>query len=323
VWCSAFAKDHHTQDEIKPALENMKKERAFVSAESVSKKFALDESSDETDTDGGEVDIDANFCQQIVTRTNDIAFASSTFRNHRDLEMAKMNMAISIECAEFRGIILDTGAIRRSTMCTEQYKAYCSAFGVPMRIKKETRSIQGVGGKVIAVGIANAPMPITNLGITIDVEFLILPRCTSPTLLSLKDMRENNIGIYIIGGHLTHDSRKHALHFVKDFWVHKWSPGEIETCLFTEAELRKLHHSFGHPSVNALTNMLRRARPMESDGVRKALESITKNIQICELSASKPRHFRLSIGTDYIIFNHVVAVDVIYLQSKPVLHCVC
>jgi hypothetical protein len=219
-----FAKGHHTQEEIKHALDNMKKERAFVSAESVSKTFALDESSDETDTDGDEVDIDANFCQQIVTRTNDIAFACSTFRNHRDLEMTKMNMAISIECAEFRGIILDTGANRRSTMCIEQYKAYCSEFGVPMRIKKETRSIQGVGGQVIAVGVANITIPITNLGITIDVEFLILPGCTSPTLLSLKDMRENNIGIDIIGGYLTPDSRKHALHFVKDFWVHKWNP---------------------------------------------------------------------------------------------------
>jgi hypothetical protein len=62
---------------------------------------------------------------------------------------------------------------------------------------------------------------------------------------------------------------------------------------------------------------------MESDGVRKALESITKNCQICEHSASKPRHFRLSIGTDDIIFNHVVAVDVMYLQSKPLLHVVC
>jgi hypothetical protein len=85
-----------------------------------------------------------------------------------------------------------------------------------------------------------------------------------------------------------------------------------------------LHRSFGNPSVNELTNVLNRARP-EEDGsqFRKLISKITQNCHVCSMTASKPRRFKLTIGSEDIRFNHCVALDVMYLIGRPVLHVVC
>jgi hypothetical protein len=283
-----FARDHHTSDEITTALKTLKSDRAFVSAESVSEIFCADkESSDDSIDDGAD---ESNF--GLVERTNDLAYAFSTLRSHRHIERDGIFLSLSCQGMTFNGVIIDTGANRRSTMCLEQYRAYCARYGSPHRIQKQARSIRGIGGSVRAVGIANLPIPFSDLNVTIDVEFLILPGA-QPTLLSLRDMMENEIGLDILNGHAVFGDHVQKLHFVNGFWVHRWEPGVFPSSYFTEEELRKLHRSFGHPSVTALTNVLRRARPNESAGVRAMLDSIVQDCKVCSLTAAKPRHFKL------------------------------
>jgi hypothetical protein len=297
----------------------MKSERIFVSAESVSDAFSFEiDSTDTTDTED-----QINF--SLVTKTNDLAYTYGTFRQHYGLKLQNMNLALSMgEEEEFSGLIIDTGANMRSAMSIRQYRAYCFTFGVPMKVGKTNRSIKGVGGHVRALGIALVPVPFPKLGVTIDVKFLILSSIDTPTLLSLRDMRENNIGLDILEGNVTLGKEKQPLSFVNGFWVYNWQPEDSPMCLFTEEQLLKLHRSFGHPSVNALTNVLNRARP-EEDGsqFRKLLSKISQNCHVCSMTASKPRHFKLTIGSEDIRFNHCVALDVMYLIGRPVLHVVC
>ena len=85
----------------------------------------------------------------------------------------------------------------------------------------------------------------------------------------------------------------------------------------------KLHRSFGHPSASALYKLLRRAHPDEANqSTRQTLEQIAKECETCLRHASKPRRFKLTVGHNNARFNHVVAVDIMYINNKPILHVV-
>jgi hypothetical protein len=87
--------------------------------------------------------------------------------------------------------------------------------------------------------------------------------------------------------------------------------------------VRKLHLAFGHPSVEKLTNLLKMARPDEMNtDVRQSIEALSKECQVCLRTRMAPRRFKLTMGMDDVQFNHIVAVDVMYLDGKPVLHIV-
>jgi hypothetical protein len=105
-------------------------------------------------------------------------------------------------------------------------------------------------------------------------------------------------------------------------WI-RWKSSDLSEAMFTEAELKHVHRSFGHPSVVALWNVLRNARPEEvSPATRAALESISRDCWVCAGRARKPRYFKLTVGADDFRFTHIVAVDVMYLSGRPVLHFV-
>ena len=99
----------------------------------------------------------------------------------------------------------------------------------------------------------------------------------SASVLSLHDMKRNAIGLDVLNNFSYHGDRKQKLKFLNGLLVHVWKREDLETSLFTISELRKLHRSFGHPTVSSLSNILSKARPDEMNvHVREALEQITK-----------------------------------------------
>jgi hypothetical protein len=103
--------------------------------------------------------------------------------------------------------------------------------------------------------------------------------------------------------------------------VHKWEPGDLASTLFTDAELLKLHRYFGLPSVEKLSNVLERARPDEMDvSVRKVLQEIVAHCQTCIEHSSPRRRFKVTLGMDEAHVNLIVALDVMSLESRNVLH---
>lgn len=113
---------------------------------------------------------------------------------------------------------------------------------------------------------------------------------------------------------------KHKLEQRNDLLLLKWKPGSY--IFYTEIELLKLHHSFGHPSAKALYNLLKRASPTTDLMLKKSLDSIVKEFLNCARNAIKPRRFKLTIGTEKYRFNHIVAADVVYIDGKNVLNLV-
>lgn len=93
---------------------------------------------------------------------------------------------------------------------------------------------------------------------------------------------------------------------------------------YTHFELLKLHRQFHHPSTGKLLNFLKRNKPEEVDeGTRIVLEDIVKRCKPCQRNRlSKPQALKVSVGTEGIHFNQIVAVDIMYLDKRPVLHVV-
>ena len=52
------------------------------------------------------------------------------------------------------------------------------------------------------------------------------------------------------------------------------------------------------------------------------LTKIGDDCNICRRNQTKPRRFKLTVGTEEFRFNHTVLIDTMYIDSKPVLHLV-
>lgn len=119
---------------------------------------------------------------------------------------------------------------------------------------------------------------------------------------------------------LEYNGRLQPLKFINFFYVYKWKPTDSIYYLYMEQELRRLHRSFGHPSINSLTKLLQRANPTNVDPkVVQSIEELTKASQVSAVSATLPKRFKLALGTEEFRFNHIVAVDVMYIDSKTTL----
>lgn len=136
-------------------------------------------------------------------------------------------------------------------------------------------------------------------------------------------MKKNKLDLRVLHNRIDYGENSQGLYFIRGLLIHKWEPNDFNISLYTEGELRKLHRSFGHPSSSSLAKLLQRARPEQFNAdVQKYLEDITKSCVPCQFHSRKPRRFKLAVGTDELRFNHIVAVDVMYIDGEPVLHIV-
>ena len=89
-------------------------------------------------------------------------------------------------------------------------------------------------------------------------------------------------------------------------------------CFLTETELRRLHRRFGHPPVRHLQQVLKQS------GHEFELHTLKHLTRYCEHSQKhgrSPGRFNFTIKDD-IDFNYNIIVDILYIESKPVLHIV-
>lgn len=327
------ARKYHPREEVEAAVNRLKNAKAFVSIDQAISVFTSEQSdvsideSESEQSDGENLGMIAeeveNVNKEIEERLSNRCFAHSCgFFARRQAEMKIMEKCLKQqdEGQEFKGIMIDTGGNYMSMMSLEQYQAYCRMFGVPAALfKYEERSVKGIGGKQKCFGSVNIPITFHNIGVVIDVSFHITQGST-PSILCLRDLKKTGFQLDIQEDCLTFMGRREKLEVRNGLLWHQWNP---DVANFSEGELKRLHRSFGHPSVSALYKILQRARPDEVDSTTKAeIEKLTQECDPCARHATKPRRFKLTTGAEDGRFNHVVAVDIMYIQSKPVLHIV-
>lgn len=99
----------------------------------------------------------------------------------------------------------------------------------------------------------------------------------------------------------------------------EWLP----SILYTEAELRRVHRHFFHPSTERLAAVIKRSDPSAmSPQVIADLDKIKSTCDVCQREAGIPHRFRVSMPASECIFNRIVCLDIMKLDGISVLHVV-
>lgn len=346
--CFVCGKDHyanqkHPRDEVTAAINKLKNKhpRALLTVEDLAfitelyddndkeesgeeqAEWAEDDSSnDEEDNIAYIADVDL---KSIEVRLSNSAFihGMTVWPSKSAAIKAMYSAFITTGSIKFSGIRLDTCCNIKSIISRAQYNAYCNEFGLMNSMKTTTsKGVTGIGGSRIPIGSVSMQIPFTALDLVIDVEFIVLEESV-PTLMSMKDMISNGLHISIQHKYICFGMKKQALKFENYFLIHKWSPADLQYALYTEVELRKIHKSFGHPSITATEGLLRRAgRGILDIETKGMIQCIAEECKPCMTHAKAPRRFKLTVGTGNLRFNHSVQVDTMFIRGKPVLHMV-
>jgi hypothetical protein len=196
----------------------------------------------------------------------------------------------------FYGVVIDTGASRRSTAGYEQYLAYTTNH--PGRIDT---SRAGMAKITFRIGSASSIGSVTVQTLIGKVEFHVLETDT-PFLLYIDDMdalkayynNVTNVLVTLKGtfpviqrfGHPFLLWEESLESFITNSLSRNPSP-------LTDRELRHFHRHFGHPATERLHRMLERA---DYDDVnKKSIEYITKYCLHCQKYGKSPGRFKFTL----------------------------
>lgn len=336
-----IANQRHSEDEVREAIRKLKKKQytALLTEEDMAyiselfKGFDKYEEGDEDvyyEEDEDDPESDIVYVASVDLEGIQLSLSKTAFTHGTEITADKSEMISAMysfllcndEKVLFDGIRIDTAANRKSIMSMNQYNAYCKTFGLRPAIKPRTKGITGIGGRKAGRGTVMIQIPFPNLSIIINIDFLLIDS-NVPTLLCMKDMIDNNLDISIQDRNIRYKNKVQKLVLENYFLVYRWSIDDMTYVLYTEGELRRIHKTFGHPSIDTTLKILKRASGDKlSKGTKAVIEGIVDGCKTCRLIASKPRRFKLTVGTNDLRFNHKVQIDTMFINGKPVLHMV-
>ena len=230
---------------------------------------------------------------------------------------------------QFYGIVIDTGAAKYSTAGHDQFLALQRTDDTVVlheSNKGEVRIQFGIGS-TSSVGSIDVRTPIGH------IRFHVMP-ARIPFLLSLADM--DRLGVYLdnlknclvttAGGVQAHIPVVRRFGHIFLVWNTSLQSFIQESfsynpCFLTEAELRRLHRRFGHPSANRLYKVLQRSGHQTDLDTLDTLEYLSKYCAHCQKHGQSPGRFKFNLKDD-VQFNYSIVVDVFYIGGKPILHIV-
>lgn len=96
---------------------------------------------------------------------------------------------------------------------------------------------------------------------------------------------------------------------------HLYLTWNYSKCLFTRAQLNKLHLQFYHPGARKLFNLIKRSSPdMATQQTLDVLNEISNACRTCKSLSTKPRRFVVALPEDKIILNEELALDLMWLN---------
>jgi hypothetical protein len=103
-----------------------------------------------------------------------------------------------------------------------------------------------------------------------------------------------------------------------------WNGHKKETNLFFKSELTKMHRGFYHLSSENLLNLLKRARPDDTNQeTMQLLQQIASACETCQKLGPKPIRFKVSLpNKEDIVFGDELSIDLMFIDGQAVLHVV-
>lgn len=100
-------------------------------------------------------------------------------------------------------------------------------------------------------------------------------------------------------------------------------PWNVSEVLYSQSQLKKMCMHFFHPSAQNLYDLLMRIDPEKtSPETLNILKQISQACTTCTIHSSGPKRFRVSFPKDLCVLNHELALDLMWLDGKPVHHVV-
>ena len=218
----------------------------------------------------------------------------------------------------FNGAVLDIGA-QKSFVGLQQAKAYARYMGIPYRVKESNIAFRfgDTIHKSLGKMYVRVPSPCgAFVPLQIDVVSADVPMLVGLDVLDKQGWYADNTTNMLVcpsTNTRTPITRKFGHLYLE------W--GVINT-LFCKQELTKLHKHFFHPSVQKLYDLIKRAKPEKATiETRRLLEEIQTACKTCTELGPRPARFQVSIPGE-VIFNQELALDLMWILSKPLLHIV-
>lgn len=214
---------------------------------------------------------------------------------------------------------MDTGATR-TVIGRQQAIAYSRRTAIPFSLSTGGRASYLFGGVTTpSLGKIDINIPLSpklRVIMRVDVVGLDIPFLFGLDALDRLSLYVNNVENF-----LKCDKRGIAIPLTRKAG-HIYLEWGVET-FYTTAELERLHRHFNHPHPDRLVALLRRAGdPNAVPGTRAALERLSAACDVCQRVSRAPGRFRVALPPDDVVFNRVVLLDIMYLESRSVLHIV-
>jgi hypothetical protein len=219
----------------------------------------------------------------------------------------------------FSGAVLDTGA-QMTVIGMEQAKGYCKESGKMFSLLPSRSRFKFGASSERSLGKISIEIPTPGSPIHINCDVV---KSDVPLLIGLDILDKYGLNVLSVEG-LLQSTTEHWTIPMQRLWGHiylQWDPG-IQL-FYTRAELTKIHRHFHHPSTEKLVNLLKRATPGDlPKETRAQLDGIQQACETCTRFSPRPQHFQVTIDPDRIVFNKEIIMDLMYLESKPVLHVI-
>ena len=256
--------------------------------------------------------------QRQVKKGPDKDITTYIYSNLVDVHTVKTSTIKSGNRSKFDGICIDTGA-QRSVVGLKQAHAYCQLSGVPFKKRPSMTAFRFGDGTFQSLGSIPVRIPTPD-GKFISIEMDVV-QADVPMLIGLEVLDRER---------LIPDNVANKLRSLEDGWSlpitrkygHLYVEWDFPKIWFSKEQIRKLHLQFYHPSADKLFRLIQRAKPGEATSeTKKMLEDINRACTTCQRYTPKPFSFQVSMPKG-IVFNHELALDLMYLERLPVLHVV-
>lgn len=222
---------------------------------------------------------------------------------------------------DFDGFCLDTRA-KRTLVGLNQLECLKQQFRKHIELKRTAISFRLGNINYQSIGSLYAKVPLPQKE-EIDIKTHVVP-INVPFLIGLDIFIEHGLIMDLGSYKLISKDKKWELP-LQYLGGHLYIRPEtkVNDCNFTMKEFRKMHYHFMYPSSGKLFSLLKKAYPYETNQDRRQLlERISNAYEICNEHSIPPFRFRAPIPEDKITFNREIAIYIMWLNGKPVLHIV-
>ena len=220
---------------------------------------------------------------------------------------------------KFHGACLDIGA-QRTCIGIKQARALTSKQGIKLKLTPSPFVFKFGDVKHHSLGKMNIRIPTPNTGF-LEIQADVVS-ADVPLLIGIDTLDKFKLVADNVRNILECRTQQWSLPITR-LHGHMYITWDPCTVLFTRNELKRIHKHMWHPSASKLYNILKRTHPKDTTcDTLKILEEISAACSTCTTLSRNPHRFRVTLPKDRCIFNHELAIDLVWLKKKPVLHVV-